>query len=80
MIAAERHAQVVEQACAAFGRRGPPVDLDARRAAIAKLGDTALRRWSELDKEFSALQDDPLPLLRDYVVGHKREFRAPRRT
>lgn len=74
LIGAEEHAALVDEANACFGPEGPPADTTARRAAIEALGETARRRWGELDLLYYKLSDDLEALLRGYIRSHRDDF------
>jgi hypothetical protein len=74
LIGAAQHAALVDEANACFGPDGPPADTAARRAAIEALGETARRRWHELDSLYYGLSEDLEALLRGYVRSHRDDF------
>lgn len=74
LIGAKRHAELVAEANSVFGSQGPPADTARRRSAIEALGESARRRWRELDRLFYALPTDLGELLRRYITTHESEF------
>ena len=73
-IRAERHAVLVEEANAVFGAEGPVADSSARRVQLEALGQAGVRRWRDLDPAWFQLPDQPLQLLREYVLAHRDAF------
>lgn len=57
-IGANRMAELVELANAAFGSEGPPEDRGARQAQLEEIREVAASVWEPLEQEFWLYPDD----------------------
>lgn len=73
-IGAERAAEIVANAVAAFPGGGPPRDQDARQRLIAAASSEVRAAWERLDQEFLKYPDDLTSLLYAWVKAHPEEF------
>jgi hypothetical protein len=73
-IGALAHAQLLQEAIAAFGPPGPATDIDARRRQIEGIGEAGRRAWRALDERYQSVAADLVALLRDYIRASRSEF------
>ncbi len=67
VIGANRMADLVEQANAAFGLKGPPEDWIARQTRLDEIRGAADSVWESLEQEFWLYPDDISGLLRAHI-------------
>ena len=71
LIGANRTAELVELANAAFGAEGPPQNREERQDRLDEIRDTATPIWDSLEQEFYGYPDDLSELLRLHLEGSR---------
>jgi hypothetical protein len=71
LIGANRIAELVELANAAFGSEGPPEDRGARQAHLEEIREVAASVWEPLEQEFWLYPDDISGLLRLHLENSR---------
>src|SRR5687768_15196846 len=71
LIGANRTAELVELANAAFGTEGPPQNREERQDRLDEIRDTATPMWDSLEQEFYGYPDDLSELLRLHLEGSR---------
>jgi len=74
-IGADKMAEIVERANAAFGERGPNPDRDKRQEQLDDIAEASEQLWNDLDGEWNAYPDDVTTLMRKYVEENRAAFR-----
>lgn len=73
-IGAQRAAEIVAKAVAAFPGGSPPRDQDARQRVVGAASNAVRAAWEHLDQEFLKYPDDLTSLLYAWVKAHPEEF------
>jgi len=73
-IGAPQMAALVEQANAAFGKKGPSPERYVRQEQMEALGEPAREVWTALDQLFYEYPEDLAALLQAYVRAHRNEL------